>query len=81
MAAGLFDRAASETDATLDSWATGKVHAEGINYGNATSKAQISLAQNQALADAANPAAFGAQLGVIKAELENIARRSGYDDA
>ena len=81
MAAGLFDRAASETDATLDSWATGKVHAEGINYGNATSKAHISLAQNQALADAASPAAFGAQLGVIKAELENIARRSGYDDA
>ena len=81
MAAGLFDRAASETDATLDSWATGKVHAEGINYGNATSKANISLAQNQALADAANPAAVGAQFGVIKAELENIARRSGYDDA
>ena len=80
-AAGLFDRAASETDATLDSWATGKVHAEGINYGNATSKANISLAQNQALADAANPAAVGAQFGVIKAELENIARRSGYDDA
>lgn len=81
MAAGLFDRAASETDATMDSWATGKVHAEGINYGNATSKAHISLAQNQALADAANPAAVGAQFGVIKAELENIARRSGYDDA
>ena len=78
MAAGLFDRAASETDATLDAWATGKVHAEAINYGNATSKANISLAQNQAVADAANPAAFGAQMGVVKAELENMAKRSGY---
>lgn len=81
MAAGLFDRAASEADATLDAWATGKVHAEAINYGNATSKANISLAQNQAVADAANPAAFGAQMGVVKAELENMAKRSGYDDA
>lgn len=78
MAAGLFDRAASETDATLDAWATGKVHAEAINYGNATSKANISLAQDQAVADAANPAAFGAQMGVVKAELENMAKRSGY---
>lgn len=81
MAAGLFDRAASETDATLDAWATGKVHSEAINYGNATSKANISLAQDQAVADAANPAAFGKQMGVVKAELENMAKRSGYDDA
>ena len=78
IAGSLFERAAAEVDSNMDVWATQKVHRAAVDYGNATSKANIALKQNEALALAGNPFEFGQRMGVIKAEYESIAKRSGY---
>lgn len=80
MAAGQFARAADSTDAGMDAWATGKVHAEKVNYGNEQSAAYIQLRQNEALANADNPAAMEALLREIDTEIsDNMAPRNGWD--
>lgn len=78
IAGNLFERAAAAVDADMDVWATQKVHRAAVDYGNATSKANIALKQNEALALAGDPFEFGKRMGVIKAEYEAMAKRSGY---
>lgn len=78
IAGSLFERAAAEVDSNMDVWATQKVHRAAVDYGNATSKANIALKQNEALALAGDPFEFGKRMGVIKAEYEAMAKRSGY---
>lgn len=80
MAAGMFAHAAADTDATMDAWAAKKEHTEGVYYGDATNKAKIALAQNEALANAGDNAAFGARMGIIGAELGAMAQRHGYGE-
>ena len=78
IAGNLFERAAAAVDADMDVWATQKVHRAAVDYCNATSKANIALKQNEALALAGDPFEFGKRMGVIKAEYEAMAKRSGY---
>lgn len=80
MATKLFDNAAAQTDAGLDSWAVGKVHAEALRYENKTSEAHISLLQDEALANANDPAELAKRMSGIKGELKAIAGRSGLDE-
>lgn len=80
MAAGLFDRAAADTDAHMEAWAIGKINTERLHYENKTSEAHISLLQDEAMAVAANPAAFGEKMGALEGELKAIAGRSGLDE-
>ena len=80
MAAKLFDNAVSQTNADMDAWAVGKVHTEAMRYENKTSEAHISLLQDEALANANNPAELSTRLLGIKAELNAIAGRSGLDE-
>jgi len=80
MAKALFDRAASDVDSNLTNWGIGKTHGEAVNYGNEQSAAYIQLRQNEALANADNPAALKALLGEIDTEIkDNMAPRNGWD--
>lgn len=80
MATRLFDNAVSQTNADMDAWAVGKVHTEAMRYENKTSEAHISLLQDEALANANNPAELSTRLLGIKNELNAIAGRSGLDE-
>lgn len=80
MATRLFDNAAAQTDAGMDSWAVGKVHTEALRYENKTSEAHISLLQDEALANANDPAELSARMRGIKDELKAMADRSGLDE-
>lgn len=80
MATKLFDNAAAQTDAGLDSWAVGKVHTEALRFENKTSEAHISLLQDEALANANDPAELAKRMSGIKGELKAIAGRSGLDE-
>lgn len=80
MAAKLFENAAAQTNADLDAWAVGKVHTEALRYENKTSEAHISLLQDEALANATNPAELSTRMLGIRKELKAIADRSGLDD-
>lgn len=80
MAAGLFERAASEVDSDLGNWGIGKAHGEAVNYGNATSEANISRLTNEALALAVNPEELRTRRSGIRDEVSAMAQRSGYGD-
>lgn len=80
MAKALFDRAASDVDSHLTNWGIGKTHGEAVNYGNEQSAAYIQLRQNEALANADNPAALKALFNEIDTEIKgNMAPRNGWD--
>lgn len=80
MARGLFERAASDVDSHLTNWGIGKTHVETVNYGNEQSAAYIQLRQNEALANADNPAALKALFNEIDTEISgNMAPRNGWD--
>ena len=80
MAKTLFDRAASDVDSHLTNWGIGKTHGEAVNYGNEQSAAYIQLRQNEALANADNPAALKALFNEIDTEISgNMAPRNGWD--
>ena len=80
MARGLFERAASDVDSHLTNWGIGKTHGEAVNYGNEQSAAYIQLRQNEALANADNPAALKALFNEIDTEISgNMAPRNGWD--
>lgn len=80
MAAKLFDNAVAQTNAGMNAWAVGKVHTEALRYENKTSEAHISLLQDEALANANNPAELSARLVGIKDELKAMAGRAGLDE-
>ena len=79
-AASMFDTAAKDIDSSMDAWAIDKVNTERLNYENKTSEAHISLLQDEAMAVAANPSAFGEKMGALEGELKAIAGRSGLDE-
>lgn len=80
MAKALFEQAVADVDSNLTNWGIGKTHGEAVNYGNEQSAAYIQLRQNEALANADNPAALKALLGEIDTEISrNMASRNGWD--
>lgn len=77
----MFLRAADNLDAQSDAWATGKVNKENIAFQNSVSEGSILNARNMALENPADEGALARADGIIKAEYERMASRSGWDDA
>lgn len=77
----MFHRAADNLDAQSDAWATGKVNKENIAFQNSVSEGSILNARNMALENPADEGALARADGIIKAEYERMASRSGWDDA
>lgn len=77
----MFHRAADNLDAQSDAWATGKVNKENIAFQNSVSEGSILNARTMALENPADEGALARADGIIKAEYERMASRSGWDDA
>ncbi len=80
IAKNLFERHAAKLDAASDAWAIGKVNRENIAWQNTVSEGSILNARNAAIAGG-DDASLANAMGVLSAEYDKMAQRSGWDDS
>ncbi len=81
IARDLFDRHSRLLDARTDAWAIQKQYRENIAFQNSASEGSIANAFALALEQPLDDAAQGSALGIVKAELERMGQRSGWDSS